>query len=336
MSKFFTETDVNQRALADRRVAVIGYGSQGRGQALNLRDSGVDVVVGIRPGGPTWQQAEAEGWEPQPVDQAVKGADVICMLVPDMAQPEVFDKEVAPRVKPGAAVLFSHGFNVHYKAIAPADNLDVIMVAPKGPGGLVREQYEQGCGVPCLFAVHQDATGQASEVALAYAHAIGGTRAGVLETTFADETETDLFGEQDVLCGGVTELVCAGWETLTEAGYDPQLAYFECMHELKLIVDLLYAGGLARMHKFVSDTAKYGDLSRGARVIDEGTRQRMREILAEIQDGRFAKEWRQEHASGSKNYKAMLQRDLAHPIEDVGREVRRHFAWLNQPEGASA
>ncbi|MDA7979331.1 MAG: ketol-acid reductoisomerase [Pirellulales bacterium] len=336
MDKFFTETDANKEALRDRRVVVLGYGSQGRGQALNLRDSGVDVAVGLRSGGTTWAQAEGEGWEPVPVETAVEGADVVCLLVPDMDQPELYQQHVAPHLKPGAAVVFAHGFNIHYDAIAPADNVDVIMVAPKGPGALVREQFEQGRGVPCLFAVHQDATGSAAELALAYADAIGGTRAGVMQTTFREETETDLFGEQAVLCGGATELVCAGWETLVEAGYDPQLAYFECLHELKLIVDLLYEGGLARMHKFVSDTAKYGDLSRGKRVIDEQTRQRMKEILAEIQDGRFAKEWREEHATGSKNYHAMLQADLDHPIEQVGQQLRSRFAWIRQEEGATA
>ncbi len=336
MTTFYSEPDVNQQALRDRRVVVVGYGSQGRGQALNLRDSGVDVVVAGRPGGASWAQAESEGWTPVPVADAVRGADVVCLLVPDMEQPEVYETQIAPNLKPGSAVLFSHGFNIHYKAITPAENVDVIMVAPKGPGALVRDQFAKGCGVPCLFAVHQDASGNASDVAVAYTHAIGGTRAGVIETTFAEETETDLFGEQAVLCGGVTELVCAGWDTLVDAGYNPHLAYFECLHELKLIVDLIYEGGLARMHQFVSDTAKYGDLSRGRRIVNDDTRQRMKDILAEIQDGRFAKEWRDEHASGSANYKAMLERDLAHPIEEVGRELRQRFAWLKQREGSSA
>lgn len=335
MTKFYSETDVNQQALADLRVVVLGYGSQGRGQALNLRDSGVDVQVGLRPGGPSWSQAEADGWEPVPLESAVAEADIVCLLTPDMAQPELYQEHVAPHLRPGKAVLFSHGFNIHYGAITPATDVDVIMVAPKGPGALVRQQYEEGRGVPCLFAVHQDASGQAEERALAYAHAIGGTRAGVMQTTFREETETDLFGEQAVLCGGATELVCAGWETLVDAGYDPQLAYFECLHELKLIVDLLYEGGLAQMHKFVSDTAKYGDLSRGKRVVDEHVRQRMREVLTEIQDGTFAREWQAEHANGEKNYAAMLQRDLNHPIETVGRALRARFAWLKQREGVS-
>ncbi len=335
MTTFYCEADVNHQILRDRRVAVIGYGSQGRGQALNLRDAGVDVVIGGRPGGRSWEQAEREGWEPVAVDTAVRDADVVCLLVPDMEQPGVYRQHVAPSMRSGAAILFSHGFNIHYGAIAPPGGVDVVLVAPKGPGALVRDQFTAGCGVPCLFAVHQDASGRAAEIALAYAHAIGGTRAGVLETTFREETETDLFGEQAVLCGGVTELICAGWETLVSAGYDPQLAYFECAHELKLIVDLIYAGGLARMHEFVSDTAKYGDLSRGGRIITEETRRNMRRVLQEIQDGTFAREWQSEHAAGGRLYAEMLAEDLSHPIETVGAALRQRFAWLRQKAGTT-
>ena len=246
-----------------------------------------------------------------------------------MVQPEVYQTHFAGRLKPGATVLFSHGFNVHYGFIKFPKELNVIMVAPKGPGFLVRREFEHGSGVPCLFAVHHDATGNSFDLALAYADAIGGTRAGAIETTFGEETETDLFGEQAVLCGGVTELVCAGWETLVDAGYSKEIAYFECMHELKLIVDLLYEGGIAKMHQFISDTAKYGDLTRGNRVVTDETRIHMREILTEIQNGVFAKEWRAEYESGEKSYRELLEKDLAHPIESVGKELRKHFSWLN-------
>ncbi len=322
--------------LSGCRVAVVGYGSQGRAQALNLRDSGVDVVVGLRPGGASWQQATNDGWTPASVEDAVSGAAMVVLLVPDMAQPQLFETCIRPRLAPGSALLFSHGFNVHYRAIEPPSDLDVVMVAPKGPGNLVREQYEAGRGVPCLVAVHQDVSGRATALARAYGAAIGGARAGLLETTFREETETDLFGEQAVLCGGATELVTAGWETLVEAGYSPEVAYFECLHELKLIVDLLYEGGLERMHRFVSDTASYGDLTRGPRVVDEGARERMRQILGQIQDGSFANEWRDEHAEGGDHYNALKQARLAHPIEEVGRKLRSRLAWIRQHEGAAA
>ena len=333
--KIYVESDVEQGKAGVSRIAVIGYGSQGRAHALNLRDSGIDVTVGLRPGGPSWQRAEADGIKVAPPAEAAAGADIVAILVPDMAAPRVW-RDIESSVKAGAAILFAHGFNIHYGSIQAPDSIDVILVAPKGPGALVRRQYEEGRGVPCLMAVAQDATGRAKARALAYAHGIGGTRGGVLETTFAEETETDLFGEQAVLCGGVTELVTQGFETLVEAGYQPEVAYFECMHELKLIVDLLHEGGLAKMHQFVSDTAKYGDLTRGPRVVDESTRERMRTVLKEIQDGTFAREWRAEYEAGMPRYKAMMAADMAHPIEQVGRELRARMSWLRTEQQDAA
>ena len=313
-----------------KRVAVIGYGSQGRAHAMNLRDSGCDVVIGLRPGGKTWEQAENDGFRPVSPEFAVKDADVVCLLCPDMQQADVYRNWVEPNMKTGAALMFAHGLNVHYKLIKPAPDVDVVLVAPKGPGALVRSQFEEGRGVPCLVAVHQDPTGTAKDVAYGYAHGLGGTKAGVIETTFAEETETDLFGEQAVLCGGVTELVAAGWETLVEAGYNPEVAYFECMHELKLIVDLLYEGGFAKMHEFVSETAKYGDLTRGPRVVDSKVKDNMRQVLKEIQNGTFAKEWTEEYKAGRPKYNELLQKDLNHPIEKVGADLRAKMSWLKQ------
>jgi ketol-acid reductoisomerase len=328
MTKMYWETDANADALKAKTVAILGYGSQGKAHALNLRDSGINVVVGLRKGGKTWQQAEQDGFKPEEPKQAVAKADLVAILVPDMAQPKLYKEVVAPNLKAGAAVLFAHGFNVHYKTIEPSTNVDVVMIAPKSPGKLVRRVYEDGRGVPCLLAVHQDATGKAFGVALAYAHALGGTKAGVLQTTFAEETETDLFGEQAVLCGGVTELIAAGFETLVEAGYKPEVAYFECLHELKLIVDLIYEGGFARMHQFVSETAKFGDLTRGPRIVDEHVRAEMKKILNEIQNGQFAKEWIEENEKGLPNYKALLEKDLNHPVEAVGKELRANMSWI--------
>ena len=316
--------------LKDVRIAVVGYGSQGRAQALNLRDSGLDVSVGLRHGGASWKRAESEGWKPEPVAVAVRSADLVVVLVPDMAQPTLWKEAIEPHLQPGTLLLFSHGFNVHYGRITPPEGVDVALIAPKSPGALVRSQFEEGQGVPCLLAVHQCSTGSAKEKALAYAHGIGGTRAGVLETTFAEETETDLFGEQAVLCGGMTELVCAGWETLVEAGYSPEVAYFECLHELKLIVDLLHEGGFARLHRDVSETACYGDLVTGPKIVDEGTRKRMREVLRSIQSGHFAKTWIDEDASGRAQYDALMKRDLEHPIEKVGGQLRSRMPWLNR------
>lgn len=325
--KLYDESHANPELLRGKKIAILGYGSQGRAHALNLRDSGHDVVVGTRVGGPTWKQAEQDGLKVTTANEAVKGAALVSFLVPDMAQAGLF-AEVEGDFDTGAVLLFAHGFCVHFGEIEAPSNLDVVLVAPKGPGGLVRRQYEEGAGVPCLIAVHQDASGEAHGKALAYAQGIGGCRAGVLETTFREETETDLFGEQAVLCGGATELVVRGFETLTEAGYQPEVAYFECMHELKLIVDLLYEGGLARMHKFISETAIYGDLTRGPRVVDAHAKEKMREVLADIQEGRFAREWIAENKAGKPEYQKMLDEDLSHPIETVGKALRSRMSWL--------
>jgi len=329
MMHLYSRKDVDKQALKGARIAVMGYGSQGRAHALNLKDSGFDVIVGVRKGGASWKKAKRDGLSvAEPVD-AAREADVVAMLVPDLAQPELYG-QIAPVLKDGATVLFAHGFNIHFKQIKPRRKLDVVLIAPKGPGGLVRRQYQQGRGVPCLLAVAQDATGQARAKALAYADGIGGTRGGVLETSFAEETETDLFGEQAVLCGGATELVVQGFETLVEAGYQPEVAYYECLHELKLIVDLLHEGGLANMHRFISDTAKYGDLTRGPRVVNERTKKEMRRILKEIRSGKFAREWIDEHEHGSKKYQRLLKQDLRHPIERVGEKLRARMPWLKE------
>ncbi|MGA8708403.1 MAG: ketol-acid reductoisomerase [Steroidobacteraceae bacterium] len=319
--------DVDKKALKGARIAVLGYGSQGRAHALNLKDSGFDVVVGVRKGGDSWKKARRDGLAVAgPVD-AVKGADLVAMLIPDLAQASLYT-DIKSSLKSGSVLLFAHGFNVHFKQIKARKDLDVVLIAPKGPGDLVRRQYQQGRGVPCLIAVAQDATGRAHARALAYADGIGGTRGGVLDTTFAEETETDLFGEQAVLCGGATELVVKGFETLVEAGYQPEVAYYECLHELKLIVDLLHEGGLSKMHRFISDTAKYGDLTRGPRVVDARTKKEMRRILEDIQSGRFARQWIRESAKGSKNFRRLLKQDLRHPIERVGEKLRARMPWL--------
>lgn len=330
MTTMFFESDINTQALENLCVAMIGYGSQGRGQAMNLRDSGINVVLGLREGGKSWEQAVSEGWTPLSMEEAAKKADVVCMMCPDMAQPKVYRDIVAPNLKPGSTVLFSHGFCIHYGAITVIPENNVVMLAPKGPGGMVRRQYEEGSGVPGLVAVHQDATGNAMDIALSYGWAIGAARAGIIKTTFPEETETDLFGEQAVLCGGLTELITAGWETLVEAGYQPDVAYFECLHEVKLIVDLIYEGGIARMHEFISDTAAYGDLVSGKRIITDETRANMKAVLKDIQDGTFAKQWQEEAASGSKNFKRMMEEDIAHPIEATGQALRKQFSWLQQ------
>ena len=326
--KLYSQKDVDKKALKGARIAVLGYGSQGRAHALNLSDSGFDVVVGVRKGGASWKKAKKEGLAvADPVDAAA-GADLIAMLVPDMAQKAVYES-VEKSLKKGATLLFAHGFNVHFKQIKPRKDLDVVLIAPKGPGDLVRRQYQQGRGVPCLIAVAQDATGKAHAKALSYAHGIGGTRGGVLDTTFGEETETDLFGEQAVLCGGATELVVKGFETLVEAGYQPEVAYYECMHELKLIVDLLHEGGLTKMHEFISETAKYGDLTRGPRVVTDRTKKEMRKILKEVQTGKFAKQWIEENATGRKSYDKLLKQDTNRQIEKVGAELRARMPWLN-------
>jgi ketol-acid reductoisomerase len=325
--QLYLEADVQADALRGERIAVLGYGSQGRAHAKNLRDSGYDVVVGLRPGGKTTAQAERDGFQVLSPAAAVDGAGLAAFLVPDMAQGKLY-RDIEASLKRGATLLFAHGFNIHYGQIKPRADLDVVLIAPKGPGDLVRRQYEIGRGVPCLLAVAQDATGKAQARALTYAHGIGGTRGGVLATTFAEETETDLFGEQAVLCGGATELIVRGFETLVEAGYQPEVAYFECMHEVKLIVDLLHEGGLKKMHEFISETAKFGDLTRGPRIVDEHVKNSMRAVLKEVQDGTFAKEWVAENESGLKNYNKLLQQDLDHPIEKVGRELRGRMSWL--------
>jgi len=316
--------------LKNARIAVLGYGSQGRAHALNLRDSGLDVVVGLRKGGPTSLKAQADGLKVVEPAEAVKGADLVAVLTPDMVQPQLYSDVIAPNIKPGAALLFAHGFNVHYKTIVPRADIDVVLVAPKGPGALVRNEYQIGRGVPCLYAVHQDASSHAKDKAVAYAAGIGGTRAMLIETDFKEETETDLFGEQAVLCGGVSELVRHGFETLVEAGYKPEIAYYEVMHELKLIVDLFYEGGITKMLTFVSETAQYGDFSRGSRVVDASTKEKMRGVLKDIQNGTFAKEWIAEYAAGLPNYKKFKQDDLDHPIEKVGAQLRARMPWLNQ------
>src|ERR1700722_15000433 len=327
--KLYSQKDVDKKALKGARIAVLGYGSQGRAHALNLKDSGFDVVVGVRKKGASWKKAKKDGLEVAEPADATEGADLVAMLVPDLAQKALY-AEVEKSLEKGATLLFAHGFNIHYKQIKPRKDLDVVLIAPKGPGGLVRRQYQEGRGVPCLIAVAQDATGKAHGKALAYSHGIGGTRGGVLETTFAEETETDLFGEQAVLCGGATELVVKGFETLVEAGYQPEVAYYECLHELKLIVDLLHEGGLAKMHRYVSDTAKYGDLTRGPRIVNDRTRKEMRKILKEIQSGKFARQWIGEHQSGARNYRRLLKAHLRHPIERVGAKLRERMPWLKE------
>jgi len=329
MMHLYSRKDVDRKALRGARIAVLGYGSQGRAHALNLKDSGFDVVVGVRKGGKSARAAKRDGLAVADPVEATREADLVAMLVPDLAQAELY-VQVEPALKRGATLLFAHGFNIHFKQIKPRRDLDVVMIAPKGPGGLVRRQYQQGRGVPCLLAVAQDATGRAHARALAYADGIGGTRGGVLETSFAEETETDLFGEQAVLCGGATELVVKGYETLVEAGYQPEVAYYECLHELKLIVDLLHEGGLAKMHQFISDTAKYGDLTRGPRVVNDRTKQEMRKILKEIQNGKFARQWIEENANGKKNFRRLLKQDMSHPIERVGEKLRARMPWLKE------
>jgi ketol-acid reductoisomerase len=327
--QIYSQKDVSKKALKGARIAILGYGSQGRAHALNLKDSGFDVVVGVRKDGPSWKKAKKDGLPVAVPAEAVKGAALIAFLTPDLAQKALY-QEVIDNVTKGATILFAHGFNVHFKQIKPRKDLDVVLIAPKGPGDLVRRQYQQGRGVPCLLAVYQDVTRNAKANALAYAHGIGGTRGGVIKTTFAEETETDLFGEQVVLCGGMTELVVKGFETLVEAGYQPEVAYYECLHELKLIVDLLHEGGLSKMHQFVSETCKYGDLTRGPRIVNSATKREMKKVLKEIQDGKFARQWIAENKKGLKKYKALMNKDLKHPIEKVGAKLRARMPWLEE------
>jgi ketol-acid reductoisomerase len=325
----YSESDVDVSCLSDKKIAVLGYGSQGRAHALNLKDSGFNVVVGLRKSGASWPLAEADGLDVAEPNDAVKDAAIVMFLTPDMVQKTLY-QSVVDDIENGALLLFAHGFAIHYGQVEPRADLDVALIAPKGPGGLVRRQYEEGHGVPCLVAVHQDATGNALQKALAYSAGIGGARAGVIETTFAEETETDLFGEQAVLCGGATELIVAGFETLVEAGYQPEVAYYEVMHELKLIVDLLHEGGLAKMHKFISDTAAWGDLVSGPRVVDASSRAAMKDVLNEIQDGTFARNWIAENENGMPVFKAKMQADLEHPIEKVGKDLRGRMDWLTE------
>jgi ketol-acid reductoisomerase len=325
--QMYSEADVDTACLTDRQITVLGYGSQGRAHALNLTDSGFDVVVGLRASGASWAKAVADGLTVKEPGEAVKGAAIIVFLTPDMVHKNLY-RAVVDDIDDGATLLFAHGFSVYYKQIEPRADLNVALIAPKGPGGLVRRQYEEGHGVPCLVAVHQDATGDALKIALAYSAGIGGARAGVIETTFAEETETDLFGEQAVLCGGVTELIVAGFETLVDAGYQPEVAYYEVMHELKLIVDLLHEGGLGKMYKFISDTAAWGDLQSGPRVIDATSRAAMQDVLNEIKDGTFARNWIAESDAGMSEFKRLMQADLDHPIEKVGADLRARMDWL--------
>ena len=330
--KMVYENEAPLDPLRDKTVAIIGFGSQGHAHGLNLRDSGVKVIVANRPDSPNGRLAKEHGFEPMPVDKAVQAADLIIVTLPDEVQPEVYNKSIAPNLKAGKALGATHGFNIHFKTITPPKDVDVLMVAPKGPGHLVRSEFERGGGVPCLLAVHQDASGKARGIGLAWARGIGGARSGVIETTFKDECETDLFGEQAVLCGGLSALIKAGFETLTEAGYPPEMAYFECVHEVKLIVDLIYQGGLDYMRYSISNTAEYGDLTRGPRVVNAQTKAEMKKILAEITSGQFAKEWRAEYEAGMKNFKRLYEQDLAHPVEVTGKRLRKMMPWLKAKE----
>ncbi len=332
MARIYYDSDASLAPLEGRRVAVVGYGSQGHAQAQNLRDNGVQVTVALFQGSRSWARAEADGFRVRTVPEAVQEADLVQVLIPDERQGQVFREEIAPRLRGGQALGFSHGFAVHFHQVVPPPDVDVFMVAPKAPGHLLRRMFAEGGSVPALLAVHQDATGNAQALALAYARGIGCTRAGVIETTFREEVESDLFGEQAVLCGGVTELIKAGFDTLVEAGYQPEIAYFECLNELKLIVDLLYEGGLAWMRYSVSNTAEYGDLTRGRRIITEATRQEMRRLLREVQDGTFAREWILENQAGRPVLEARRAEEARHPIEEVGRRLRAMMPWLRRVE----
>lgn len=333
MAQIYYDDNADLQLLSGKKVAIIGYGSQGHAHALNLRDSGVDVVVGLRPGSKSAAKAEEEGLMVASIGEAVASADVVMILTPDQVQRHVFLEEIQPNLKPGAAVFFAHGFNIRFGYINPGEGHDICMVAPKGPGHKVRLSYEEGHGTPCIVAVEQDASGQAWQLALAYAKGIGGTRAGAIATTFTEETETDLFGEQTVLCGGVSQLIQYGFETLTEAGYQPEIAYFEVLHELKLIVDLINEGGITKQRWSCSDTAEYGDYVSGPRVITADVKQRMKEVLADIQDGTFAKRFIADQDNGAPEFLALRARGEGHPIEKVGRELRAMFSWNQELEG---
>jgi ketol-acid reductoisomerase len=331
-AKIYYDDDADLSALKGKTIAILGYGSQGHAHALNLRDSGCTVVIGQRKGSANYELAVSHGFEPLPVVEATKQGDLVNILLPDEVQGDVYKSEIRPQLKKGNLLLCSHGFNIHFGQVVPPDGVDAALVAPKGPGHLVRSEFEKGGGVPCLIAYSETASDAGRRLALAYAKAIGGTRGGVIETTFAEETETDLFGEQTVLCGGVSALVKAAFETLVEAGYQPELAYFECMHELKLIVDLFYQGGLNYMRYSVSNTAEFGDYTRGPRIVTDETRREMRKILDEIQTGRFAREWILENRAGRPVFNAMKRRDREHLIEDVGRQLRSMMPWINAKE----
>lgn len=330
MATIYYDQDASLDPLRGHTVAVVGYGSQGHAHALNLKDSGVDVVVGLYRGSKSWAKAESDGLRVAAVADATKRADVVAILTPDHVQKAIYEQEVGPNLRSGGTLLFAHGFNIHFGQIQPAPAVDVIMIAPKSPGHRMRELFVDGASVPALLAIHQDATGHARTTALAYAKGIGCTKAGVIETTFREETETDLFGEQTVLCGGITELIKAGFEILVEAGYQPEIAYFECLNEMKLIVDLIYEGGFSYMRYSVSDTAEYGDYSRGRRVIDAHVRATMKHILEEVQDGTFAREWVLENQAGRPSFSARRRQEQAHPIEEVGRRLRAMMPWLRR------
>jgi len=332
MAKMYYENEISKEALAGQTVAVIGYGSQGRAHAMNLKESGFDVVVGLYEGSPSVKRAEADGLKAVSVSEAARVANVVMILVPDERQKKVYDEHIAQHITSGKSLVFAHGFSIHFGQIVPPADVDVFMIAPKGPGHLVRRVYEEGRGVPALVAVHQNATGKALDKALAYAAGIGAARAGVLETTFKEETETDLFGEQAVLCGGATELVKAGFDTLVEAGYQKEIAYFECLHELKLIVDLLYEGGFENMRFSVSDTAEYGDYMIGKRIINDATRAEMKKVLAEIQSGQFAKAWIEENEKGRPIFNKIKAAELEHPIVETGKNLRSMMSWIRQSE----
>ena len=333
--QMYYDDDANLELLSDRTVAVIGYGSQGHAHSLNLKESGVNVVVGLREGSARRAEAESAGLEVATVAEAAHAGDIIMILINDEVQRSVYEADIRPNLEAGNALAFAHGFNIHFGQVVPPADADVFMVAPKGPGHLVRRVYSEGGGVPGLLAVEQDATGRAHEIGLAYAKGIGCTRGGVIRTTFREETETDLFGEQVVLCGGLTELIRAGFDTLVEAGYQPEVAYFECLHEVKLIVDLIYEGGIANMRSSISDTAEFGDLTRGERVVTEETRREMKRILAQVQNGQFAKEWLLENQVGRPNYNARKRRDAEHPIEEVGTRLRGMMSWLGEARNGS-
>ena len=330
MAKIYYEKDCNLELLKDKTIAVVGYGSQGHAHALNLKDSGLNVIVGLYEGSKSAEKAKKRGLKVMNTADAVKESDFIIMLVNDEKMAKIYKDDVQPNLRKGHTLAFAHGFNIHYGQIVPPEFVDVVMIAPKGPGHTVRSQYLEGKGVPCLVAVEKNPGGKALENALAYAAGIGGARAGILETTFKEETETDLFGEQVVLCGGLTELVVKGFETLVEAGYQPEVAYYECLHELKLIVDLLHEGGLSKMHQFISETAKYGDLTRGPRIVNAATKREMKKVLKEIQDGTFARQWISENKRGRKKYTKLMNQDLKHQIEKVGAKLRARMPWLEE------